>query len=182
MTELQFLGAGSLLRKYVLLVCNHASMILPQATSLACISSKHFSVVSRVLTKDVTGRLDTKHVTGRFNTEHVPGRLKKKYVICSVNTLVDLMLCKCKIFSSPDLKAQVSYSDRLLSVVCLSGRLSVCLAVRPSVCLSVCKLLHFRLLLQNHWANFNQTRHKSSLGGGDSSFFKWRGLPLTKWR
>jgi hypothetical protein len=28
-------------------------------------------------------------------------------------------------FSSPELKAQVSYSDRLLSVVCLSVRLSV---------------------------------------------------------
>jgi hypothetical protein len=65
------------------------------------------------------------------------------------------------VFSSPELKAQVSYSDRLLSVV----RLSVCL----SVCPSVCKLLHFQLLLQNHLANFNQTWHKSSLGGGDSS-------------
>jgi hypothetical protein len=37
------------------------------------------------------------------------------------------------IFSSPELKAQVSFSDRPLSI-----------------CLSVCKLLHFRLLLQNH--------------------------------
>ena len=33
-------------------------------------------------------------------------------------------------FSSPELKAQVSFSDHLSSVVCLS--------VRPSVCLSVC--------------------------------------------
>jgi hypothetical protein len=61
---------------------------------------------------------------------------------------------KINIFSSPELKAQVSYSDRRLSVVRLSVRLSVC------------KLLHFRLLLQNHWANFNQTWHKSSLGEG----------------
>jgi hypothetical protein len=30
-------------------------------------------------------------------------------------------------------------------------------------------------LLQNHWANFNQTYHKSSLGGGDTSLFKGRG-------
>jgi hypothetical protein len=67
-------------------------------------------------------------------------------------------------FSSPELKAQVSYSDRPLSVVRLS--------VRPSVRPSVCKLLHFRLLLQNHWANFNQTWHKSSLGGGDSKLLK----------
>jgi hypothetical protein len=51
-----------------------------------------------------------------------------------------------------------------------------------SVCLSVCKLLHFRLLLQNRWANFNQTWHKLSLGGGDSSLFKRRGLSLSKGR
>jgi hypothetical protein len=44
-----------------------------------------------------------------------------------------------------------------------------------SVCLSVCKLLHFRLLLQNHWTNFIQTWHKSSLGEGDSRLFKGRG-------
>jgi hypothetical protein len=31
------------------------------------------------------------------------------------------------------------------------------------------------LLLQNHWANFNQTLHKSSLGEGNSSLFKERG-------
>jgi hypothetical protein len=51
-----------------------------------------------------------------------------------------------QVFSSPELKAQVSFSDRPLS----------------GVRLSVCELLHFRLLLQNHWTNFNQTWHKSS--------------------
>jgi hypothetical protein len=56
-----------------------------------------------------------------------------------------LLIDKTLIFSSPELKAQVSYSDRPLSV---------------------CKLLHFQLLLQNHWANFNLTWHKSSLGEG----------------
>jgi hypothetical protein len=30
----------------------------------------------------------------------------------------------------------------------------------------------FNNLLQNHWANFNQTRKKSSLGEGDSNLFK----------
>jgi hypothetical protein len=43
---------------------------------------------------------------------------------------------------------------------------AILIARCPSVRLSVCKLLHFWLLLQNHWANFNQTWHKSSLGGG----------------
>ena len=42
---------------------------------------------------------------------------------------------------------------------------------RPSVCLSV-NFSHFHLLLQNHWANFNQTWHKVCLGEGDSSLFK----------
>ena len=41
-------------------------------------------------------------------------------------------------FSSPELKTQVSFSDRLSSVC-----LSVCLSVRPSVCPSVCKFLLF---------------------------------------
>ena len=60
-------------------------------------------------------------------------------------------------FSSPELKAQVSFSDHLSSVVCLF----VCLSVHL-----------FHILLQNHWANFNQTWHKASLGEGDSSLFK----------
>ena len=47
------------------------------------------------------------------------------------------------VFSSPELKAQVSFSDQFLSVVC------------PSVCLSV-NFSHCHLLLKNHWANFNQ--------------------------
>ena len=38
------------------------------------------------------------------------------------------------VFSLPELKAQVSFTDHLSSVVCLS----VCPSVRLSVCLSVC--------------------------------------------
>ena len=81
------------------------------------------------------------------------------------------------LFSSPELKAQVSFSDRRSSVVCLSVPPSVC----PSVCLSV-NFSYFRLLLQNHWANFNQTWHKASLGREDSSLFKWRVPPVSKGR
>ena len=44
---------------------------------------------------------------------------------------------------------------------------SVCLSVRPSVNFS-----YFWLLLQNHWANFNQTWHKASLSEWDLIFFK----------
>ena len=75
------------------------------------------------------------------------------------------------LFSSPELKGQVSFSDHLSSVVCLS--------VRPSVCLSV-NFSHFHLLLQNHWANFNQTWHDASLGEGDSRLFKWRPRPFPR--
>jgi hypothetical protein len=43
------------------------------------------------------------------------------------------------------------------------------------------KHLYFRLL-QNRWANFNQTWHKSSLGKGDSELYKWRTTPFHKGR
>ena len=58
-------------------------------------------------------------------------------------------ICTVVFFSSPELKAQVSFSDCLLSV----------------------NFSHFELLLQNHWANFNQTWHKASLGKEDSNLF-----------
>ena len=41
---------------------------------------------------------------------------------------------------------------------------------------------HFHLLLQNQWANFNQSWHKASLGKGDSSLYKWRAPPFSKGR
>ena len=74
------------------------------------------------------------------------------------------------IFSSPELKAQVSFSDHLSSIVC------------PSVRHLSLNFSHFLLLLQNHWANFNQTWHKASLGRGDSSLFRWRVKPFSKGR
>jgi hypothetical protein len=90
---------------------------------------------------------------------------------CSISFEIDIVffIVYKYIFSSPELKAQVSYSG-CPSSACPSVCLSVCPSVRPSVC----KLLHFRLLLQNHWTNFNQTWHRSFLGEGDSSLFKGR--------
>ena len=128
------------------------------------------------------------------------------------------------IFSSPELKAKMSFSDHLSSVVCLS--------VRPSVCLSTFHIFIFfsrttgpistklgtkypwvkgiqvcsnerprpsqrgdnrelkkinwqllkNLLLQNHWAYFNQFWHKVSLGEWNSCLFKWRATPFSKGR
>ena len=61
------------------------------------------------------------------------------------------------VFSSPEPKAQVSYCRPFSSVV-----------RRPS---SV-NFLHFHLLLENAWLDFNQTWQESSLGVGDSKLFK----------
>ena len=61
------------------------------------------------------------------------------------------------IFSSPEQNAQVSYCRPFSSVV-----------RRPS---SV-NFLHFHLLLENAWLDFNQTWQESSLGVGDSKLFK----------
>ena len=58
-----------------------------------------------------------------------------------------------EIFSSNELKAQVSFLD-LLFVVRLSVNFS-----------------HLYLILRNHWANFYKTCHKAPLGKGDSSLF-----------
>ena len=52
-------------------------------------------------------------------------------------------------------EAQVSFSDRLWSVV----RLTV-------------NFYHLHLLLKNDWLSFNQTWHKASLGEEDSNVFK----------
>ena len=38
------------------------------------------------------------------------------------------------------------------------------------------------LLLQNRWANFNQTWHKASLDDGDTSLFKCKAIPFSKGR
>ena len=86
---------------------------------------------------------------------------KSKICICSKENIQFLIFLKNISFL-----AQISFSDHLLSDVCLSV---FCLSVRLSVNFS-----HFHLLLQDHWANFNQTWHKVSPGEGDSSMFKWR--------
>ncbi|KAI8508669.1 E3 ubiquitin-protein ligase herc2, partial [Branchiostoma belcheri] len=52
--DLELLGAGSLLRKYVALLCIHVADVLPVAASLAAISAKHFAVVSSVLSADLS--------------------------------------------------------------------------------------------------------------------------------
>ena len=59
-------------------------------------------------------------------------------------------------------------------------QLSVVIVVVVVVVMVVINFSNFHLLLQNHWANFNQTWHKASLGKGNSSLFKWRAQPFSK--
>ena len=78
----------------------------------------------------------------------------------------------CIIFlSSPEPKAQVSFSDQNLSA-----------SVVVVVVVAVVNFSYFHVLLQNHWVNFNQTWRIASLGEGDSSLFKWRAPPFSKGR
>ena len=146
--------------------------------------------------------------------------------------LVNLLNWAVQIFSSPEPKAQVSFSDQNLSVVrrrCRCRRCRRCRRRRcrklftfsssspeplsqfqPNLAQSILgwrgfkfvqmkgpalfqgeiitqivknRLTKFKnLLLQNHWANFNQTWHKASVGEGDSCLFKRRAPPFIKGR
>lgn len=53
----ELLGVGSLLKKYIALLCTHIGDILPVATSIASTGRRHFAEVSRVIEGDLTGRL-----------------------------------------------------------------------------------------------------------------------------
>jgi hypothetical protein len=81
----------------------------------------------------------------------------------------DLFSFNFYFFSSPELKAQVSYSDRLLSVVLLSVRLSVNFYIFDFFSRTTGPILT-KLGTNHPW------------GGGDSKLFKWRGLLFSKGR
>uniref|UniRef100_A0A3B3QN49 E3 ubiquitin-protein ligase HERC2 n=1 Tax=Paramormyrops kingsleyae TaxID=1676925 RepID=A0A3B3QN49_9TELE len=49
-----YLGVGSLLKKYIALLCTHIGDILPVATSIAFTGHRHFAEVSRVIEGDLT--------------------------------------------------------------------------------------------------------------------------------
>ena len=59
--------------------------------------------------------------------------------------------------SSPELKARVSYCRPFSYVVRRASSVN---------------FLHFHLLLENAWLDFNQTWQESSLGVGDAKLFK----------
>ena len=92
------------------------------------------------------------------------------------------------IFSSPEPKTQVSFSDPHLSVVrrrrcrhkifTFSSSFPEPLGqLQPNLVRSILgkgEASNKTLLLQSHSSNFNQTWYKASLGKGESSLFKWR--------
>ena len=87
-------------------------------------------------------------------------RLFKRRYYAFLKGVISPFMHETSTFSSPELKAQVSFSDQNCPV-------SVVIVVVVGVNFS-----HFHLLLQNHWPNFNQTWHKASFGEGDFSLFK----------
>lgn len=58
LTHPEILGVGSLLKKYIALLCTHIGDILPVATSIAFNSHRHFAEVFRVIEGDLTGITD----------------------------------------------------------------------------------------------------------------------------
>ena len=91
-----------------------------------------------------------------------------------------MFLSESKIQSQEDLVQNAYYSlCRTLSALLSSTEprlkkaflIKVCplSVVVVDVVVVVVNFSHFHLLLQNHWANFNQTWNKVSLGEGDSS-------------
>ena len=77
--------------------------------------------------------------------------------ISRISAWISVSDCCTDIFRTPELKAGVRFSDRRLSVIRSHARLSV-------------NFSQF-YLLQNHWANFNQSWRKASLGEWDLRFF-----------
>ena len=74
------------------------------------------------------------------------------------------------VFSSPELKAQVSFSDHLSSGVCPS--------VRPSVRLSVCKLFTFSSSSPEPLGQFQPNLAQNILGWREFKFVQMKGPAL----
>ena len=89
------------------------------------------------------------------------------YLLEGKHSILDISE-KHLLFSSPELKVQVSFSDHLLSVVCLSVRLSVC------------KLLTLIFFSRTTGPRSTNLGKKVSPGEGDSSMFKWRAKSFSR--
>ena len=76
-TETELIGASSLLRKYLMLLCAHVADVLPIAASLATCSEKHFTLIAQIIAKDVSG---------------------KTWALCAGQLVVCISLCWCVVY------------------------------------------------------------------------------------
>ena len=53
--DIELLGAGALLRKYINIVCSHVADVLPKAASFAEGGSRQFVLAAHIISKDITG-------------------------------------------------------------------------------------------------------------------------------
>ena len=119
-------------------------------------------------------------------TIHILGRIKPLYTVRlgHINTGTSVMFWNLELFFSKYLHIAIWFLAHLSWKLKWAFWWPVmsCLSVCQSVHSSSCKLSHFHLLLQNHWANFSQTLHKAFLGEGNWSLNKWRDMPFFKGR
>lgn len=67
----ELLGVGSLLKKYIALLCTHIGDILPVAISIASTGCRHFAEVSRVIEGDLTGKKKKKKIPSDLYFQHI---------------------------------------------------------------------------------------------------------------
>ena len=156
---------------------NTCTYHLPQSAPCLCPEDSHVNPVAfyvkkiNICTMDLLSNPNPRKlltVAIQCRTSHFKNVFSVKKILillfytinCKQN--VDLLTDFC----SPELTAQVSFSDRLSydfqfdTRHLLMKRIRFCSNERPN------------LLLKNHWVNINQTWHKTSLGEGDLWFYK----------
>lgn len=67
--DTEVLGAGSLLRKYVVLVCMHVSDVLPVAASIAASNLKLFPTIANIMQADISGRWQHSSIVTTLNKD-----------------------------------------------------------------------------------------------------------------
>ena len=84
------MGASTLLRKYLMLLCAHVADVLPIAASLATCSEKHFALIAQIIAKDVSGMSPS---SVNFFTRFVYNNFMKNqsYLV----SLCGVMYCRC---------------------------------------------------------------------------------------
>ena len=86
----------------------------------------------------------------------------------------ELLLLLCKICVMTGQTKKLTWKKKRKSLIFSSPELFLSPVVRLSV-----NCFYFQILLKNHWANYNQTWHKASLGNNRGfKFVQMKGHPL----